>query len=83
MKLGLAGEVAEVVARRMSIDDRRLEPATRFVDDLGADSLAIVELTLDLEETFDVEIEDGEVAHLQTVQAAVECIERARARQRS
>jgi len=81
-RVSLTSEVAEVVERRFELNGRSLEPTTRFVD-LGADSLAIVELTLALEETFDVDIEDEEIEDLRTVRETVACIERARARRRN
>jgi acyl carrier protein len=82
-RVSLTSEVVEVVERRFELNGRSLEPTTRFVDDLGADSLAIAELTLALEETFDVDIEDEEIEDLRTVRETVACIERARARRRN
>ena len=79
----LALEVMEVVARRLELRDRTVDPAARFVDDLGADSLALLELALDLETTFDVDIEIEEVENLGTVQDAVDSVERALGRRQS
>jgi acyl carrier protein len=48
---------------------------TRFIDDLGVDSLAIVELTLVLEETFDIDIPDEEADRIRTVRDAIISVE--------
>jgi acyl carrier protein len=56
---------------------RTLDLSTRLVDDLGADSLALVELTLALEEAFDIDIADESIERLRTVADAVEHVEQA------
>lgn len=53
-----------------------VDARTRFVDDLGADSLALVELTLVLEEMFDIDISDEEAARIRTVRDAIASVER-------
>jgi acyl carrier protein len=52
--------------------------ATAFLDDLGADSLDLVELVMELEEEFDVRIPDEEAALIKTVADAIQCIMRHR-----
>jgi acyl carrier protein len=49
---------------------------TPFVDDLGADSLRLVEMTLVFEETFDIDIEDADVEKILTVQDAIDYVEK-------
>lgn len=72
----IAGQVRELVERRLEIASHRLRPTTRFVDDLGVDSLALVDLTLALEEEFDIDVADDDVARLCTLQDAVDYVER-------
>jgi acyl carrier protein len=72
---GLTGHVMDVVRRRLDVAGRKLDVSTRFVDDLGADSLALVDLTLALEEAFDIEIEEDDVERLRTVQNAIDYVE--------
>jgi acyl carrier protein len=73
---GIAKQVEGVVRRHLDVAGRTIEPPTRFVDDLGVDSLALVELTLALEEEFDIDIEDDAVERLRTVQDAIDYVER-------
>lgn len=77
---GIARLVMDVVERRLDVAGRKLDVATRFVDDLGADSLALVDLTLALEEAFDIEIENDDIETLRTVQEAIDYVERRLAR---
>jgi acyl carrier protein len=72
----IADQVNEVVRRHLDVAGRTIAPSTRFVDDLGADSLALVDLTLALEEAFDIDIDSDDVATLCTVQDAVDYVER-------
>jgi acyl carrier protein len=69
-------QVIDVIRRHLHTSDRKLDARTRFVDDLGADSLALVELTLVFEETFDIEIPDAEVDTIRTVRDAVISVQR-------
>ena len=57
----------------MSEDE--VTPEASFIDDLGADSLDIVELVMAMEETFDVEIPDEEADNIRTVQDAINYIQ--------
>ena len=68
-------QVIEVIRRQLRASDRALEPRTRL-DGLGADSLALVELSLVFEETFDIEIPDDEADRIRTVEDAVTAVER-------
>ncbi len=54
----------------------RLHGSMDFVDDLGADSLALVDLTLALEEAFDIDIDGRDVENLCTVQDAIDYVDR-------
>lgn len=68
--------VIDVVRRHLHACDGKIDARTRFVDDLGADSLALVELTLVFEETFDIDIPDGEADAIRTVREAVTVVEK-------
>jgi acyl carrier protein len=70
--------VMDVVGARFEVACERLARSTRFVEDLDGDSLAIVELTLALEEAFDVDVASEHVQGLRTVQDAIDLVERAR-----
>ena len=50
--------IKEIIADQLGIDVEQIKPESKFVDDLGADSLDVVELIMAFEEEFDVEIPD-------------------------
>ena len=67
--------VKEVVAEQLGIEDAdSIELKTAFIDDLGADSLDVVELIMALEEEFDMEIPEEEAEKIVTVEDVVEYI---------
>lgn len=67
--------VADIVAEQLGVDKDKITPDTSFVNDLGADSLDTVELVMELEEEFDINIPDDAAEKIQTVGQAVEYIE--------
>ncbi len=67
-------QVKEIICEQLDVKAEDVETAKTFADDLGADSLAIVELVLALEEKFDVKIPDDEVDKIKTVGDAVSYI---------
>ncbi len=73
----IEARVIDAVQRHLHTTDRHVDVRTRFVDDLGADSLALAELTLVFEETFDVDITDEEADAIRTVRDAIVAVERA------
>ena len=70
------GPLIDLIRRELHATTARLDAQTRFVDDLGADSLALVELTLVFEETFDIDIPDDEAEKIRTVRDATTSVER-------
>lgn len=68
-------EVKAVIVEKLGVDADKVTPEASFVEDLGADSLEIVELVMGLEDTFGVTIADEEAEGLRTVQDAVSYIE--------
>ena len=69
--------VIDIVAEQLGVDKEKVTPDTSFVNDLGADSLDTVELVMELEEEFDINIPDDAAEKIQTVGQAVEFIEKA------
>jgi acyl carrier protein len=59
--------VKEIIAKELEVDVKQLTPEAKFIEDLGADSLDIVELVMALEEEFGLEIPDEEADKLKTV----------------
>ena len=68
-------KVKEVLVEAINVDEDMITMEANLKDDLGIDSLAAVELSLDLETEFDVEISDEELAALVTVEDIVKLIE--------
>lgn len=67
-------KVKKVVAEQMGVDEASISMDTSFVDDLGADSLDVVELIMALEEEFDMEFPDGDGENIKTIGDVVEYI---------
>ena len=67
--------VKKVVVEQLEVAEDEVTPQASFVDDLGADSLDVVELVMGLEEEFDVEIPDEDAEKITTVQEAVTYID--------
>jgi len=67
-------KVIKIVAEKLNIEDKNISAASRFQEDLGADSLDIVELLMEIEEEFGVSISDEESEKLKTVGDAVKFI---------
>lgn len=67
-------KVKEVIVEQLGVEDEAIKLDTSFIDDLGADSLDIVELIMALEEAFDMQIPDSEAEKISTVNDVVEYI---------
>lgn len=68
-------KVKKIIAEKLSnIDFDDIMPEASLVDDLGADSLALVELVMSMEENFDIDIDDDDAEKLVTVQDAIDYI---------
>ncbi|PID52559.1 MAG: acyl carrier protein [Candidatus Moraniibacteriota bacterium] len=68
-------QVADMIVEEMGVDASKVNPEASIIDDLGADSLDIVELVMHLEEEFDIEVPDEVAEKLITVQDVVSYIE--------
>ena len=69
-------DVKKVIAEQLSVDEDKITMDTSLVEDLKADSLDIVEMVMELESEFDVEIPDDELAQMKTVKDVVDYIEK-------
>ncbi|ARC85687.1 acyl carrier protein [Clostridium argentinense CDC 2741] len=67
-------KIRERIAEQLSIEEDEIKMESSFIDDLGADSLDIVELIMALEEEFDIEIPDEDAEKISTVGDVVEYI---------
>ena len=67
-------KVKDIIIEQLGVDESEVKMEASFIDDLGADSLDIVELIMALEEEFDLEIPDKEAEKIATVGDAVEYI---------
>jgi len=72
--LDIFGKVKDIVVEQLGVDEEEVLEQASFVDDLGADSLDIVELVMALEEEFDLEIPDEDAEKIVTVGDAVNYI---------
>ena len=68
-------KVKEVIVDKLGVEEDKIETRSSFVEDLGADSLDTVELIMQLEEEFGIEIPDESAEKMTTVQQAVDYIE--------
>jgi len=71
-------KVKEIIVEQLGVDESDVVLEASFIDDLGADSLDLVELIMALEEEFDLEIPDTDAEKIQTVNDAVEYIKNAK-----
>ena len=72
--MSLNEKVKNIIVDKLSVDASRVVPEASFLDDLGADSLDTVELIMEFEEEFDLEIPDEDAEKITTVGAALEYI---------
>ena len=68
-------QVKQIVVDHLGIDDSKVTPESKFIDDLGADSLDTVELVMAFEEEFDCEIPDDIAEKILTISDAIKYIE--------
>jgi acyl carrier protein len=73
--MALIDDVKAVVVEQLSVNADEVKEDSKFVEDLGADSLDVVELVMALEEKFDIEIPDADAEAIATVGDALKYIE--------
>ena len=71
MSADIRDRICKIISEQLSQDLEEVVPEASFIDDLGADSLDLVELVMHMEEEFDVEIPDEEAENIRTVQDAI------------
>lgn len=67
-------KVKQIIVDRLDVEESKVVPGASFKEDLGADSLDVVELVMELEDEFDMEISDEEAEKITTVQEVVDYI---------
>lgn len=72
----LFDRLKEIIVEKLGVDSEEVKPEASFIEDLGADSLDIVELIMDIEEEFDLEIPDEEAENLNTIQDALNYLQK-------
>ena len=72
--MSIEDKVKKIIAEKLSVDVEEIVPEASFVDDLGADSLDLVELIMSMEEEFDIDISDEDAEKLVTFKDVIEYI---------
>jgi acyl carrier protein len=72
--MSIEDKVKKIIAEKLSVDMEEVVPEASFVDDLGADSLDLVELIMSMEEEFDVEISDEDAEKIMKVKDAFDYV---------
>ena len=67
--------VKQIIVEQLGVDESQVDPAASFVEDLGADSLDIVELVMAFEEAFGIDIPDEDAEKITTVKDAIDYIQ--------
>ena len=73
--MDIAAKVKEIIAQQLDVDPQNVKAESSFIEDLNADSLAIVELVLALEEAFEIDIPDEDTEKIRTVGDAIGYVE--------
>jgi acyl carrier protein len=72
--MSVEDRVKKIIAEKLSVELTEVVPEASFVDDLGADSLDLVELIMSMEEEFDVDISDEDAEKIVTVRDAIDYV---------
>jgi acyl carrier protein len=67
MEAGIEVQVRSILAKHLGLELSEIEPEADILDDLGADSLDVVEMVMALEHAFDIEVPDSEVEAMRTI----------------
>jgi acyl carrier protein len=68
-------KVKQIIVEQLGVDEAEVTPTAHFVDDLGADSLDLVELVMEFEEAFEIEIPDEDAEKIATVKDAIDYVQ--------
>ena len=74
MATDIPSEVKRIIKEQLDVDEKDIKPESSFIDDLGADSLGLVELVLAFEEAFEIDIPDEDTEKIRTVGDAIDYI---------
>ncbi len=72
--MAIEQEIIDIIVEQLNVDKEKVVPGASFADDLGADSLDLVELIMAMEEGFDIEIPDEDAEKITTVQHAIDYV---------
>ena len=72
--MSAADKIKNIIVDKLGVEESRVVPEASFLDDLGADSLDLVELIMEFEEEFDLEIPDEDAEGITTVGSAIDYI---------
>jgi len=75
MSSSIEKRVTQIIAAQLDVSEEEVVPEASFIDDMGADSLDLVELVMAMEEEFNVEIPDTEAENIRTVQDAIHYVQ--------
>ena len=70
----IEAKIKEIIVEQLSVNADDVQPSAKFIEDLGADSLDLVELVMALEEEFDLDIPDEDAETISTVETAIKLI---------
>jgi acyl carrier protein len=73
--MAIAEKVKKMIVEQLGVNESEVVPEAKFIDDLGADSLDIVELVMALEDEYGIEIPDEDAEKIETVGDAIRYIE--------
>ncbi len=73
----ISSKVVEIIVEKLGVDASEVVPTANFTNDLGADSLDTVELIMDFEKAFDIQISEEDAEKISTVGDAIAYIEKA------
>jgi len=75
MAVSIEARVKEIICEQLGVGEEEVTPEASFIEDLGADSLDLVELVMALEEEYDMEISDEDAEKIRTVRDVIGYIE--------
>ena len=75
MAQDIASEVKRIIKEQLDVEEKDIKPESTFIEDLGADSLGLVELVLAFEEAFEIDIPDEDTEKIKTVQDAIDYVQ--------
>jgi acyl carrier protein len=70
----ITSKVKAIIKEQLDVEEKDIKPESSFIDDLGADSLGLVEMVLAFEEAFEIDIPDEDTEQIRTVQDAIDYI---------